>query len=61
MEDQFYNYELGKFSVSLETEFQINNVVRTRNKVGIKQHLLKWKCYHKTFNSWVNAFHINKV
>jgi hypothetical protein len=41
--DQFYSYELVKVTVLPETELQIDKIVRTRNKDGIKQHLAKWK------------------
>jgi hypothetical protein len=41
IEGQFYNYELGKITVLPETEFQIDKIVRTRNKEGIKQLLVK--------------------
>jgi hypothetical protein len=34
--------------------------VRTRNKNGIKQHLVKWWRYDETFNSWVNATLLRK-
>jgi len=53
IEGQFYSYELGKVTASHETAFQIDKIVRTRNKNGTK-HLIKWKGY-ETFNSWVNA------
>ena len=61
IEGQFYNYELVKVTVSPQTEFQIDKIVRTRNKGGIKQHLVKWKGYDETFNSWVNASDIKKI
>jgi hypothetical protein len=61
IESQFYNYDLGKVTVSPETEFQIDKIVRTCNKGGIKQHLVKWKGYDETFNSWVNASDINRI
>jgi hypothetical protein len=61
LEGRFYNYEQAKFTVSPETEFQIDKIVRTRNKNGIKQHLVKWKGFDKTFNSWVNASDSNKT
>jgi len=41
-------------TVSPETAFQIDKIVRTRNKSVIK-HPVKWKGYDETFNSWVNA------
>ena len=37
IEGQFYNYELVKITVSSQTEFHIEKIVRTRNKGGIKQ------------------------
>ena len=61
IEGQFYNYELVKVTVSSQTEFQIDKIVRTRNKGGIKQHLMKWRGYDETFNSWVNASDIKKI
>jgi len=51
IEGQFYSYELGKVTVSPETAFQIDKIVRTRNKNGIIQHFVKWKDYEKSFNS----------
>jgi len=61
IEGLFYSYELGKVTVSPETAFQINKIVHTRNKNGIKQHFVKWKGYEETFNSWVNASDIKKI
>jgi len=61
IEGKFYNYELVKVTVSPETEFQIDKIVCTRNKNGIIQHLVKWKGYDETFNSWVNASDIKKI
>jgi hypothetical protein len=61
IEGQFYNYELVRVTVSPETEFQIDKIVRTRKKGGIKQHLFKWKGYDETFNSWVNSSDIKKI
>ena len=61
IEGRFYNYELVKVVVSPDTEFQINKIVRTRKKDGIKQHLVQWKGYDKTFNSWINASDIKKI
>ena len=61
IEGHFYNYVLVKVAVSPQTEFEIDKIVRTRNKGGIKQHLVKWKGYDETFNSWVNASDIKKI
>jgi hypothetical protein len=43
MEGKFYNYELVKVTASPESEFQIDKIVRTRKKGGIKQHFVKRK------------------
>ena len=61
IEGQFYNYELVKFTVSPDTEFEIHKIVRTRKNGGIKLHLVEWKGYNETFKSWVNASDINKI
>ena len=44
-----------------QTEFEIDKIVRTRNKICIKQHLVKWRGYDETFNSWVNSSDIKKI
>jgi len=61
IEGQFYNYELVKVTVSPQTEFQIDKMVRTRNNDGIKQYRVKWRGYDATFNSWINATDIKKL
>jgi hypothetical protein len=61
IEETFYNYELVKFAVTAQTEFQIDKRVLTRTKGVIKQHFVKWRGYDKTFNSWVNASDITKI
>ena len=61
IEGQFYNYELAKVVVSPQTEFEIDKILRTRNRNDIKQLFVKWKGYDKTFNSWVNSWDIKNV
>ena len=46
---------------SPQTYFEIEQIVITRNKGSIKQHLAKWRGYDMTFNSWVNAPDIKKL
>jgi len=60
-EGQFYNYELVKVTVSLQTEFEIDKIARTRNKDGIKQHFVKLRGYDETLNSWINSSDIKKI
>jgi hypothetical protein len=61
IEGKFYNNVLGKVTVSPESLFQIDKIVRTRNKGGIKQHLVKWKCYDENFNTWINESGNNSI
>jgi hypothetical protein len=61
IEGQFYKYELVKITVTPQAEFQIDKIVRTSNKGGIKQHSVMWRGYDETFNSWVNASDITKI
>jgi hypothetical protein len=44
-----------------KAEFKIYKIVRTRNKGGIKQHLVKWKGNDETFSVWVNASDITRI
>jgi hypothetical protein len=60
-EGHFCNYELDKITISPETEFQIHKTVRTRKNGDSKQHLVKWKGYYHTFNSWVKACDIKRI
>jgi transposase InsO family protein len=61
IEGQFYNYELVRVTVTPDSEFQIDKIVRTRTKGGIRQHLVKWRGYDETFNSWVTASDIKQL
>jgi hypothetical protein len=61
IEVQFYKYELVKLSISPDTKFQIDKILRTRKHNGIKQHLVKWRGYGDSFNSWINASDIKKI
>ena len=61
IEGQFYNYELVKVIVSPETEYHIDKILGSRNNRGIKQHLVKWRGYGDSFNSWINATDIKKI
>jgi hypothetical protein len=61
IEGQFINYELVKVNVLPASEFQIDKIVRTRTKGGIRQHLVKWRGYDETFNSWVSASDIKRL
>jgi hypothetical protein len=44
-----------------QTESEIDKIVRTRNKNGIKLHLEQWIGYNETFNSWVISSDIKNI
>ena len=53
------NNELVKVTDSSQMEFEIDEIVYTLDKDGIK-HFVKWRGY-MSFNSWVNATDIKKI
>jgi len=61
IEGEFYNYEFVKVTVSPQTEFEIDKIVRSRKRGSIKQRLVKWRGHDDTFNTWINATDIKKI
>ena len=60
IDGQFYE-ELTPVRVTNQTQFQIDKILATRTKRGIKQHLVRWKGYKKDFDSWIPASNIRKI
>jgi ''chromo'' (CHRromatin Organisation MOdifier) domain. len=60
IEGKFYNYSLSRLLYHPK-DFQIDRIVVTRNKGSIEQHLVKWRGYDETFNSWVDASDIRRI
>jgi transposase InsO family protein len=58
---QFYNYELVRVQRSPDKEYKIDKILHTRNKKGIREHLVKWKGYGDSFNSYVKASELKKI
>jgi len=58
---QFYEEELTPVRITKQTQFQIDKIVRTRVRRGIKEHLVRWKGYSSDFDSWVKASDIKKI
>ena len=61
IEVQFYNYDLVKVTVTPDTEFEIDKIVRSRKNEAIILHLANWRGYDETFNSWENASYMKKI
>ena len=58
---QFYEEELTPVRITKQTQFQIDKIVRTRVRRGIKEHLVRWKGYSSDFDSWVKSSDIKKI
>ena len=52
----FYQPQLQR--VQEPTEYRVERVLRTRTtRGGVKEYLVKWKGWDKSFNSWVKDIH----
>lgn len=51
---RFYEKELIKVTMHDDQLYQIEKIIKTRIKDGIKQKLVKWKGWDKSHNQWVN-------
>jgi len=61
IDGQFYEEELTPVHITKQTRFQIDKILATRTRRGIKQHLVRWKGFNKDFDSWIPAFDIQKI
>jgi hypothetical protein len=52
--------ELTPVRITIQTQFQIDKILATRVRRGIKQHLVRWKGYNKDFDSWILASDVRK-
>ncbi len=50
---KFYTQELQKVSVTANDLYTIERVIKTRRRVGVTEHFVKWVGYPDKFNSWV--------
>ena len=50
----FYKSELQKVSVDPNKSFQIESILKTRKRRGVKEYFVKWMYYPKKFSSWVS-------
>ena len=61
IDGQFYEEELTPVRFDNQTPFQMDKIVATKVRRGIKEHLVKWKVYNSDFNSWVKAWDFKKI
>jgi len=60
IDGKFYE-ELTPVRTTKQTQFQIDKILATRTRRGIKQHLVRWKRYNKDFDSWIPASDMQKI
>jgi hypothetical protein len=60
IDGQFYE-ELTPVRITKQTQFQIDKIIATRVRRGIKQHLDRWRGYSSDFDSWIPASDIKKI
>jgi hypothetical protein len=54
IEGVFYEYELQKV-YKLENVYQIDKILRKREKNGKKEYFVSWKGYPSKFNTWISS------
>jgi hypothetical protein len=60
IEGNFYSYELTPVQIIKSTLYDIDKILGSRLRGGIKQYLLRWKGYGPDFDSWINATSVQK-
>jgi hypothetical protein len=61
IDGQFYGEELTPVLISKRTKFQIDKILRTRVRRGIREHLVRCKGYGPEFDSWINATSVKNI
>jgi hypothetical protein len=61
IDGQFFNEELTPVPITKRTTFQIDKILATRVRRGIREHLVRWKGYGPDFDSWINAASVKNI
>ena len=59
--ESFYDYELERAHVNENNVYKVSEVVKTRKRKGVKEHLIRWKHWPQKFDSWVNASEVSHL
>jgi hypothetical protein len=61
IDGQFYEEVLAAVRITEQNQFQLDKIMATRVKRGIKEHLVRWKGYSKVFENWIPASYITHI
>jgi len=58
---EFYGEELTHVRISKRTKFQIDKILRTRIRCGIREYLVRWKGYGPDCDNWINVTSVKNI
>jgi len=61
IDGQFFNEELTSVRITKRNTFQIDKILATRVRRGIRECLVRWKGYGPDFDSWINAASVKNI
>ena len=61
IDGQFYQEELTPVRISARTVFKIDKILCRRTRNGIREVLVHWKGYPKSFDSWIPASSVKSI
>jgi hypothetical protein len=61
IDGQFYEEDLTPVRITKQTQFEIDKIIATRVRRGIKEHNVSWKGYNRDLYSWIPASSIKKL
>ena len=55
IDGQFCAEDHTPVRISKETSYKIDKILEKRVRRGIREYLVRWKCYGKDFDPWIPA------
>jgi len=61
IDEQFFNEELTPVRITKRTTFNIDKILSTGVRRGIREHLVRWKGYGPDIESCINAASVKNI
>ena len=61
IDGQFFNEELTPVRITKRSTFQVDKILGTRVRCGIREYLVRLKGYGPDFDSWINAASVKNI